>query len=347
MTVPMKCATFIFSIGITITVIQANTCGRSVGNPNCCAQNSQCMPLNQCAPYNKILQNECVLSPRVRELGCGSQGSGYVCCPVTNRIIRNTGSAPTCGSPLVQPGNTNEMGAHPWVARVVYKNGQNGDVKIPCAGSIINNRVILTSAHCAITKNANYKLYGVRVGEWSTRSNLDCCQEFCAVPAQDITISHVIIHPGYQPQTYRDNVALLVLNSRIAFSLTAQPICLPDTWVTPPNYGVLVGWGRLGGQVETPPIQQAVELPIVGLQQCCNVYGCATPVSENQLCVAGRDTCEGFGGSPLIVVNSGRYYQIGFLSYGADRCAGGVPSVYTNVKRYVPWINDNCPVFRN
>lgn len=36
---------------------------------------------------------------------------------------------------------------------------------------------------------------------------------------------------------------------------------------------------------------------------------------------------------------------MGILSFGSDQCgAAGVPSVYTDIKKYVTWIRDNIPV---
>lgn len=34
-----------------------------------------------------------------------------------------------------------------------------GEIKFPCTGSILRKRVILTTAHCALAKADNYKLY--------------------------------------------------------------------------------------------------------------------------------------------------------------------------------------------
>lgn len=35
----------------------------------------------------------------------------------------------------------------------------------------------------------------------------------------------------------------------IHISVTAQPICLPETWLLLPNNAVLVGWGKAAGQL--------------------------------------------------------------------------------------------------
>lgn len=60
--------------------------------------------------------------------------------------------------------------------------------------------------------------YAVRVGEWMTNTAIDCGEEFCGLPVQDIAISHVVVHPGYQKQTYKHNIALLVLRSKINYT---------------------------------------------------------------------------------------------------------------------------------
>lgn len=61
--------------------------------------------------------------------------------------------------------------------------------------------------------------HSVLVGEWATNTQVDCGEEFCAVPTQQIEISRVIVHPGYQnDNTFRDDVALLVLKDEIKFS---------------------------------------------------------------------------------------------------------------------------------
>ncbi|KRT82166.1 Trypsin, partial [Oryctes borbonicus] len=190
--------------------------------------------------------------------------------------------------------------------------------------------------------------FTVKAGEWLTNSDIDCGEEFCGLPARDLQISHVIVHPNYQKETYRNNIALLVLRDSINYTVTAQPICLPETWSLLPNNAVLVGWGKAAGQIESSPQQQAIRVPIVNLQQCAKVYGNTLPINEEQLCAggeAGRDACSGFGGAPLLIKQATTYYQVGILSFGSDQCgAPNVPSVYTDVRKYSAWIRENMPL---
>ncbi|KAJ8944844.1 hypothetical protein NQ318_012991 [Aromia moschata] len=153
----------------------------------------------------------------------------------------------------------------------------------------------------------------VRVGEWMTNTAIDCGTEFCGLPVQDTAISHVVVHPEYQKQTYKHNIALLVLRSKINYTVTAQPICLPESWSVTNNNGVLVGWGKTAGQTTTPPQQQVLNLPIISIQECIRVYGKTLPISEEQVCAGGQpgnDACSGFGGAPLLVRHGDTHYQI-------------------------------------
>lgn len=120
---------------------------------------------------------------RLGSLGCGYQGSGLVCCPqvstsnTVNPYQHTDGHK--CGISPVQGQDYDGIGAYPWIARIGFKSNvisqnqikckwskykiwfagtQNGEIKYPCQGSILNNRVILTAAHCALAKADNFKL---------------------------------------------------------------------------------------------------------------------------------------------------------------------------------------------
>ncbi|KAK9728949.1 Trypsin [Popillia japonica] len=329
---------------------------RNTGN-SFCPPNTECVPISQCPILSEVLNNDCVFTSKIGKLGCGFQGSGLVCCPQSSESTLFTQDAynstyrPKCGQSSIQGDRYEGLGAYPWVVRVGFRNTLTGEIKYPCTGTILDKRVILTAAHCALAKASNFKLFTVKVGEWLSNSDIDCGDEFCGLPAADLPVSHIIVHPNYQKETYRNNIALLVLRQPINYTVTAQPICLPETWLLLPNNAVLVGWGKAAGQLEASPQQQAIRVPIASIQQCSKVYGNTLPINDEQLCAggeAGRDACSGFGGAPLLIRQTTTYYQIGILSFGSDQCgAPGIPSVYTDVRKYTGWIRENTPLSYN
>lgn len=63
-------------------------------------------------------------------------------------------------------------------------------------------------------------------------------------------------------------------------------------------------------------LQQTIDLPVVPLQQCTNVYSRTIPITENHLCAGGqygKDACEGFGGAPLVVKHNDMYFQVNIV----------------------------------
>lgn len=97
--------------------------------------------------------------------------------------------------------------------------------------------------------------------------------------------------------------------------MTAQPICLPETWSVTNNNGILVGWGRNARQTQPSTYQQTLYLPIVSSQLCSNVYGTTLPVTDDQICAGGEtgnDACSGFGGAPMLVKHGDTFYQVIF-----------------------------------
>ncbi|XP_044736021.1 CLIP domain-containing serine protease B9-like [Chrysoperla carnea] len=338
-----------------------------------CPPSSTCLRLSQCGLLNDLIHRSCVAADRFRQLTCGYSGvEPMLCCPTVGRSsivpqnnnnnniwrgYQNTGNDNNkpCGVTRLR-GITgyNGLGAQPWVARIGFANGKTKEIKYPCGGSILSNRVILTAAHCALAKSENYKLYSVLVGEYATNTNIDCDEEFCSLPPQQIQISHVVVHPGYQQDdSYRDDVALIVLRDSINYTVAAQPICVfegRERFVG--ERATLIGWGKLAGQQAQPSNQQSLTVPIVPMEKCRKVYGETVPLAsdEEQICAGGsegQDACAGFGGSPLVSkhLTGGVYYQIGLLSFGADKCGtDGVPSVYVNIQNYARWIRENTPL---
>lgn len=103
----------------------------------------------------------------------------------------------------------------------------------------------------------------------------------------------------------------------------------------------MAGWGR-NGAYETN-IKQSTVVHLVPHDKCLKSY---PQLTSSHLCAAGRtgeDTCKGDSGGPLMMLYRGNYYIIGVVSgKRADSpCGTSVPSLYTNVYQYVPWITSS------
>jgi len=75
------------------------------------------------------------------------------------------------------------------------------------------------------------------------------------------------------------------------------------------------------------------------------------PVSENMICSGtfegGKTSCNGDSGGPLVVpLDDGSYIQAGIVSWGLSASSGqgwegtGLFSAYTDISKFVPWLNE-------
>lgn len=183
-----------------------------------------------------------------------------------------------------------------------------------CGGSLINNRYVLTAAHCVAAIPSNWRLTGVRLGEWDTTSNPDCQversgQKVCNDPYVDMEVTEITPHPQY-PGNQRDqlnDIALLRLKSAVAYTDYISPVCLPIL----PEYQnniflgrkmVVSGWGRTENDAASN-IKLKAEVDPVPLNDCNRRYNTQQrTVTNSQICaggVEGVDSCRGDSGGPL------------------------------------------------
>ncbi|GLH06567.1 Trypsin-1 [Gryllus bimaculatus] len=194
-----------------------------------------------------------------------------------------------------------------------------------CGGSIISEKYILTAAHCY---HASAKDYTVRVGS-SERENGGTVLE----------VKKFIVHPNYDPDVLFDyDMALLELTESIEMSPTSQPVELPEEGrpVKAGEIAVVVGWGRLKSNGESPTNLQQVSIPVVDIVRCNKTYW--EELTPRMFCAGekngGRDSCQGDSGGPLLINDT----QIGIVSFGLG--CGREPGIYTNVPELRSWISD-------
>ncbi|XP_049784975.1 trypsin-3-like isoform X2 [Schistocerca cancellata] len=240
----------------------------------------------------------------------------------------------------------------PWLA-LVYAGEDN-----VTTGSLINNRYVLTAA----APVQGYTAQDVKV---SLGAENVCTGDVSTVNA---SVSEVLVHPQYDPDSMASDLALLRLTTPVVFSSRISPVCLPPTdratylgqvstaasWsaeeATSANATAVNGTaGNATAAAAAGSACRARKLPLPVLQQrdCFLSNVSARLVTEDKGCAGTPGTaallCPGDAGGPLLFRTlQGVYQQIGVLA-SANECGENIygPSLYTRVAPYLRWIFAN------
>jgi hypothetical protein len=133
-------------------------------------------------------------------------------------------------------------------------------------------------------------------------------------------VAKVTVHPGYNPTTYQNDVALLTLAEPSNVLPVALAMPGQDALVAPNRASFVLGWGNLteGQQAQTVQLQIGA-VPVRSDASCLGVpgwfYDPATQVCAG-FPAGGVDSCQGDSGGPLVVADAGRVVQVGVVSNG-------------------------------
>ncbi|KAF2895588.1 hypothetical protein ILUMI_10583 [Ignelater luminosus] len=336
---------------------------------------TQCVPATTCAAVLNILKKQPVppeTRAYLRQLQCNLESSiPHVCCPTEDSRIKTEENElnlllpgkDICGityNSRIVGGETTDIGEFPWAVLIEYEK-PGGKSIFNCGGSLINNRYVLTAAHCITNIPPEMKLKSVRLGEHTISEEIDCeglmASEYCADRPVDLGIEEQIVHEMYHPRNrnHAYDIALLRLKENVTFTDFIKPVCLPisidfeKSLSYTNNRLTVVGWGVTENNTESD-VKLKTEVPLVPNSKCFPIYKekLNVQLEDSQLCaggVPGKDSCRGDSGGPLMIVDVTPTQQswslIGIVSFGVGCAVQEFPSVYTKVKNYNQWIVDN------
>ncbi|XP_043462050.1 serine protease 44-like [Leptopilina heterotoma] len=230
-------------------------------------------------------------------------------------------------------GHSTKIGEWPWIVALFNAGRQF------CGGSLIDNIHILTAAHCVVNMNSwDVARLTVRLGDHNIKTSTE-------VRHIERRVKRVVRHKNFNSRTLYNDVALLTLNEPVEFSEQIRPICLPSGRdLYNHQEATVIGWGSLRESGPQPAVLQQVTIKIWSNAECKVKYGAAAPggIVDSFLCAgqAQKDSCSGDSGGPLMV-NDGRWTQVGIVSWGIGCGKGQYPGVYTRVTHFLPWISKN------
>lgn len=361
------CAMTITIASIICFLVHTASGQNACRNPN--NQIGTCISIYDCPAMLKLIRKN-PLTAADRQFAQQSQcsnGSGrapYVCCAsegdATSTTTPGNGeglilpTVPQCGQAAVGDriynGNDTLLDEFAWMALIEYI-GSDGKPVLNCGGSLINQRYILTAAHCvtgAVLRQVG-RLNRIRLGEYDLSKDIDCIKSDCNNPVVNMGIEEVIPHPQYDDssQHKQNDIALIRLNGVVQYTDFIKPVCLPSalgqrsSLRTGTNL-IVAGWGRTLTSRQSN-IKQKLFIPLNDFQECSEKFATKRiRLATSQLCVGGeftRDSCDGDSGGPLMSGEDNTNYAIeGVVSFG-NRCGlENWPGIYTKVSDFEPWI---------
>jgi len=214
-----------------------------------------------------------------------------------------------------------------------YSGGKDEKSSHFCGGSIVSSRVIISAGHCAKGQEPSR----VRICVGALNIKTDCAEEtLCEVSA-------IRMHPEYSPSTIDNDISAFILKEPLTFTDHIAPVELPtDISEVKEDTACLVsGWGTTSEGGAVSPHLLYVEVPTVTTGKCQESYG-EDEITASMICagaeVGGKDSCQGDSGGPMIAKDTKDFTGITSWGYGCAR--PGYPGVYTNVRRFLGWIQD-------
>jgi len=276
-------------------------------------------------------------------------------------------------------GNLADIGEFPWAANIQLRSSTT-QTSVRCAGSLINDRYIVTAAHCLVSDRDNFDDITITLGMVDINNKYD--NRFEVKAKRNIRVIHYRfkkIKSNQMMMTF--DIAMLELERLVPWEdyPHIRPICLPEnTALDVSNLrGVMSGWGatetldevvwtrdhcelhrpKTDARSVSNSLKYIEDIELQSNADCAPVFNnirrkskggkmCPTArLTDINLCAFSPDSgeiCNGDSGGGLVTYNSdGKFYQLtGVQSYNMGCNSTFEGSRLPNIMTFVPPVTD-------
>ena len=224
------------------------------------------------------------------------------------------------------------MGAWPFAAALIDASTSDTLAGEICGAVVVSPREVLTAAHC-VTVDGSAKPRKRALDVVAGRLRLR------GASAARVHVVDVRIHPGFNPGTLANDLALLQLAHAVAGSARLDDGSAAIVGST----ALALGWGSTTPSAagEFPDALRQTAIGVEPDAACSDVYGAGYDAAT-MLCAGvpqgGRDTCQGDSGGPLVAGAPGNGVVIGFTSFGGTCGQPGAPGAYVRAAVAAGWL---------
>ncbi|XP_028258893.1 mast cell protease 3-like [Parambassis ranga] len=193
-----------------------------------------------------------------------------------------------------------------------------------CGGFLVSEDFVMTAAHCA-------GLTEVILGTHDLK--------YIKNDTMVYGVKNECIHPYYDDQTVKNDIMLVKLSRKAQLGENIKLIEIPThpKPLKPQQNCTVAGWGLTKTAGNSADELQVVDVPIIDLEKCHKLWDGLPP---KVICAGGYSTnkgfCDGDSGGPLVCDG----VAVGVVSFGEEKCDyPALPNVYTDISKFLPWIN--------